>query len=100
MRNDDVYEIAKMWLPDENKGVIKLSSFTGGTGFVSLHFDDEYELYISSGSLLNLRSLILGSSKRIIVRYFFKTFLEYLRLKIKCLIVKIKLRLSLMPIED
>jgi len=58
MNSDDVYEIAKMWLPDENKGVIKLSSFTGGTGFVSLHFDDEYELYISSGSLLNLRSLI------------------------------------------
>jgi hypothetical protein len=58
MRDDDVYEIAKMWLPDENKGVIKLSSFTGRSGFVSLHFDDEYELYISRGSLLNLRSLI------------------------------------------
>jgi hypothetical protein len=58
MNSDDVYEIAKMWLPDEVKGVVKISSFTGGTGFVSLHFDDEYELYISRRALLNLRSLI------------------------------------------
>jgi len=58
MDDYNTYEIAKVWFPDESKGVVKLSSFSDGMGRVSLHFDDEYTLYVSKDTLLNLKSLI------------------------------------------
>ena len=54
----DIYEIGKVWLPDEARGVVKLSAIADNMGFVSLHFDNEYELYLSKGSLVSLSGLL------------------------------------------
>ena len=52
------YEVAKLWLPDENMGVVKVASFANEDGYATLHFDDEYNLCISKETLLNLKYLI------------------------------------------
>ena len=61
----DIYEIGKVWLPDEARGVVKLSAIADNMGFVSLHFDNEYELYLSKGSLVSLSGLLDQSIKSI-----------------------------------
>ena len=61
MRKQDNYEIAKLWLPDEIKGVIKITAFTDGAGHVSFDFNDEYALHITKESLLNFECLIKES---------------------------------------
>ena len=61
MKDLEVYEIAKMWLPVIDKGVIKIESYADEVGGVSLHFDDDYTLYITKTSLVNLKSLISES---------------------------------------
>ena len=42
MKDDIIYEVAKMWLPEESKGVIEVLSFANDHGEVFLHFDDSY----------------------------------------------------------
>jgi len=58
MSDYEFYEVAKLWLPDESKGVVKIVSFANEGGYATLHFDDEYVLHISKETLLNLKSLI------------------------------------------
>jgi hypothetical protein len=54
----DIYDVGKAWLPDEARGIIKVSAVADNMGFVSLHFDDEYELYLSKGSLATLLGIV------------------------------------------
>ena len=54
----DIYEVGKVWLPDEARGVIKITAVADNMGFVSLHFDNEYEMYLSKGSLVSLARIV------------------------------------------
>ena len=54
----DIYEIGKVWIPDEARGIVKLSVVADNMGFVSFHFDNEYELYLSKGSLVSLATIV------------------------------------------
>ena len=58
MKDGGIYEIAKLWLPEEHRGIVKVSTFANDNDEVFLHFDNDYSLHVSKEALLSLKSLL------------------------------------------
>ena len=54
----DVLLIAKAWLPDEAKKLVKITSTIDNFDCAYIEFDDEYELYMSKQTVKSLYKII------------------------------------------